>query len=410
MLPFIRWMALAVTVGLMAPMVRCADDDDPIFQKRPLSEWIELLRGGKDQPGRLVAPHVIGSPGGMGIIWAGPVNNRRAALLVLELIGPIRSVKVLPAASAALRDDPSELIRQAAAQAIGRMCVKARMENIKLDRVRDALIWALRNDRSGRVREAAANALARFEAEAEPAVAALAAALADLHPGTRTAAAEALRRIGKEARDALPELQKLVRDAKGDLLARLQATLALGRIGGPDAVSALTEIAADKAAPAELRKAAAEALGNLGKDGAPAANTLATVLLERDAGAELRRAAAHALDQLGLDAKPALAALKKALKDDDKFVRCFVMHALGQLGKEPGGENQEIVTGLLQGLNDGVAEVRLAAIEALAVLGPVGLGGDLAAVRERLKETLRDAQKPVRDAASDALKKLTPAS
>lgn len=408
MLPLIRWMTFAVCVGLMAPLVRGADDDDPIFQMRPLSEWIELLRGGKDQPGRLVAPHVIGSPGGMGIIWAGPVNNRRAALLVLELIGPIRSVKVLPATSAALRDDPSELIRQAAAQAIGRMCVKARMENIKLDRVRDALIGALRNDRSGRVREAAAHALARFEAEAEPAVAALAAALGDNHPGTRTAAAEALRRIGKEARDALPELQKMVRNSKADLLARLQATLALGRIGGPEAVPALTEMVADKAAPAELRKAAAEALGNLGKDGALSANTLAAVLLERDAGPELRRAAAHALDQLGLDAKPALSALKKALKDEDKFVRCFAMHALGQLGKESGSENQEIVTGLLQGLNDGVAEVRLAAIEALAVLGPVGLGGDLAAVRERLKETLRDGQKPVRDAANDALKKLTP--
>lgn len=397
--------ATLAILGLVAPAH--SDEDDPVFQRKPLSAWLELLRGGKDRPGRLAAPHVLGSPGGLGIVWAGPLNNRRAALLAIELIGPSKSKNVMPAVTAALRDDPAERIREAAAQALGRMCVKARAENMKIDSARDSLINALRADRSGRVREAAATALARLDAEAVPAVAALAAALGDTYPGVRTAAASALRRLGKDARDALPELQKTLRDPNSEELARLQAALALGRIGGAEAVPALNDCLADPAAPAEIRKAAADALGMIGADAASASRTLGAALTEPSAGTELRRAAAAALDQLGPAGHAAIPALKKALKDSDRFVRCLAMHAVGRMPRELGNDRREVVTLLLQGLDDGVTEVRVAAIETLGALGPSGLDTDLAAVRDRLKASTQDSQKAVRETAVDALKKLT---
>jgi HEAT repeat protein len=78
------------------------------------------------------------------------------------------------------------------------------------------------------------------------------------------------------------------------------------------------------------------------------------------------------------------------------------------MGKQLGGDAREVITALLVGLNDGVAEVRLAAVEALGALGSDTLGADAPAVRERLGAVSRDSQKAVRDAALDALKKLAP--
>jgi HEAT repeat protein len=54
-------------------------------------------------------------------------------------------------------------------------------------------------------------------------------------------------------------------------------------------------------------------------------------------------------------------------------------------------------------------EVRVAAVETLASLGPEALGPDLEAVRDKLRLATRDSQKTVRAAAEDALKKLRPA-
>src|SRR5436305_1328649 len=109
-----RHMIAAATVVLSVTLLVAADEDDPVFQRKPLSAWLQLLRGGRDEPGRLTAPHVLGSPGSLPTVWAGPVNNRRAALLAIELIGPIKSKNVLPATAAALRDDSSDRIREAA--------------------------------------------------------------------------------------------------------------------------------------------------------------------------------------------------------------------------------------------------------------------------------------------------------
>src|SRR5436309_7695832 len=54
----------------------------------------------------------------------------------------------------------------------------------------------------------------------------------------------------------------------------------------------------------------------------------------KDKDTDARRAAAQALAEMGAEAKPAVAALTAALKDSDLFVRRFSAQALGQIGAD----------------------------------------------------------------------------
>src|SRR5262249_17635342 len=112
------------------------------------------------------------------------------------------------------------------------------------------------------------------------------------------------------------------------------------------------------------------------------------------------------LDQFGAEAQPAIPALKKAVKDDDKFVRCLAMHALGRIGGGLGGETSDVVKLLLEAISDNVIEVRVAAIGTLGKLGTATLEAGLKVVKERLEKTKQDSERAVREAATDALKKL----
>jgi HEAT repeat protein len=82
------------------------------------------------------------------------------------------------------------------------------------------------------------------------------------------------------------------------------------------------------------------------------------------------------------------------------------MHAVGRMGKELGPDTREVVTALLQGLNDNVVEVRVAVLETFGNLGQEALGDDARAVLERVTALTKDGQKDVREAAENALKKL----
>jgi HEAT repeat protein len=398
------------------PAVR-ADDDDPIFQRRKLSEWVELLRGDKDLHARQTALLALGASGSVPRVWEPLTRLRNAGLIAVELIGPVKGRQVIPALALALREDPDERIREGAAGALGRIFTKVKEEKYqlpatRLDTARDALVMALRTDKSARVREAAAFALGQQTGDPGAVVAALAAALRDEHSGPRSKAADALRRLGREARDALPELRQALSDPANDRLTRTQAALAIGRIGPPEAVTAVPDLAAvlaDVKAPTVVRTAAAEGIGSFGADAGGAVQVLAAVLTSADSDTDVRRAAAAALDQLGSTARTALPALLEALKDADKFVRCLALHAIGRLGKALGPGANGAITAILSCMSDSVVEVRVAAIEALGNLGPEALGADVKAVTNRLLEATKDSQRPIREAAADALKKLKPA-
>jgi HEAT repeat protein len=123
---------------------------------------------------------------------------------------------------------------------------------------------------------------------------------------------------------------------------------------------------------------------------------------------ELRQKAAAALDQISGEARPILPILLKATRDDDKTVRCLVVHTLGVLSKESGSDNKEIVAALLPLLADNALDVRVATIETFGFIGPAALGSESPAVVKRLRDMARDSQREVREAAENAVKKLAP--
>ncbi|HBI43825.1 MAG TPA: hypothetical protein DDY78_13395 [Planctomycetales bacterium] len=384
---------IVLVIGLLAAgVVRAAEE--PTFRDRPLSTWIAVLTGDKE------------------------VKHRQGALIALERIGPLKSDKVLPALTAALASaDQDEVVRVSAAQTLGRLYegVKETDAAIDWNDVRDGLGTAVRTDKSPHVREAAANALGRMAGDAAKAVPNLAAALKDEKQSVRAAAADALRRIAvnkdgaKEVANALPELELLVKDTQADHLGRAQAALAIGQVGAPEAVPAvgtLSNVAADDKAPADVRKAAVDALGRLGTDAGAAAGRLGDVLASATAPSEVRRGAVEALDRFGASAKPALPALKKAVGDNDKFIRVIAMHALGRMGPDLGGEVKDVVVVLLPHLNDQILEVRVAAIQSLGAIGREALGEDLKKVTDPLSAQADDSRAVVRDAANAALARL----
>jgi HEAT repeat protein len=348
------------------------------------------------------------------------IQQRRAGLLAVEIIGPGKSRLVFPAVLTALHDDPDDKMRESAAATLGRLGGRMvdevkdanridpsvdRKKALPLNEVREGLAEALRGDKSPRVREACAVALGKLEWSAKNAVPSLAQALKDENSAVRGAAVEALRRIGNDASDALTALQEVAKDEKSDRLMRTQAIHAIARLDkdSPVDTGLLLKIWHDSGAPVEVRAAVADALDQLAITSAAA--DLGTELAIAKNDLEVRRGAAVALVHFGADSKPAVPQLRAGLKDDDKFVRSLSMNALGKV-KDLGDERKGVIMDLCNAFKDRVLEVRVAAIETLGVLGTEGIGDELPTAVERLKEATRDGQKSIRDAAQATLKKL----
>jgi HEAT repeat protein len=417
---------LPVSVALLAMISQTAgvraDGEEPELRGRKLSEWLEMLRGEQAEKGRLTAQLALGPIAANAAAWQ-PIfaQSRRAGLLAVELIGSSKSRFILPAVCTTLREDRDEKMRENAAMALGRMGGKMIDEakeqrkkglvddkpRLQLGEVRDTLAIALRNDKSPRVREASANALGKLEWMAADVVSAMASALKDESLPVRAAAADALRRLGPDAADALPALQEVLKDDKADRLTRVQVAQAIGRQGSNADVDVdlLLKVWHDPKAPADVRAAVAECLEQLKRTST--AVDLGKELENAKNDLEIRRAAAKALDSFEGSAKPAQSELRKALHDDDKYVRCLAMHALGKIGKDLGEETKDIVKDLFGLLEDRVLEVKISAIETLGNIGSEGLGDQRKAVVDRLTEITRDTQKGVREAATEAIKKLT---
>ena len=216
---------------------------------------------------------------------------------------------MLPAVVAALASaNQDEVVRESAAQALGRIYDSVKETNTALmwDGVRESLTTAVRKDKSAPVRGAAAAALGRMEGDAAKAVPDLTAALKDEQQSVRAAAADALCRIAvdkdgaKAVAGSLPELELLLKDEKADHIGRAQAALAIGQVGRPDglpAVGTLSGVAADAKVPADVRRAAVEALGRLGEGAGAAATGLGDLLTSQTVAPEVRRAAVEALDR-----------------------------------------------------------------------------------------------------------------
>jgi HEAT repeat protein len=119
------------------------------------------------------------------------------------------------------------------------------------------------------------------------------------------------------------DLPRILKDLKGsNAKARAQAATDAGHLGAvrasdaKDTVPLLLELA-KKDSVADVRRAAAEALGNMGADAVKAVPVLID-RLKNDKEMRVKVAAAKSLAQFGPDAKEAMPALREAAKQTEE--------------------------------------------------------------------------------------------
>lgn len=253
-------------------------------------------------------------------------------------------------------------------------------------------------------RVGAIRTLSRYGAFAEPAVPHLIQALTDETPEVREAAGETLGVIDPDwpqheaVFDVLPKFIKSLKSRDKDT--RIAAAEVIAAIG-PPAESAVDRLAAGVEDPdGEVRAAMIQALKEMGPAAGKAADPLVGHLT--DADDETREAAAETLIFIG---DPAIPALVKTLTSDDDALRGKAVETLNAIDPEwtQSDSAREAVGHFIDTLRTGFGGVRIAAIEALAGLGP--------SAREALPDlvaVLIDGDKDVRNAGVMALKKIDP--
>ncbi len=310
---------------------------------------------------------------------------RTIAVAALGRLHALDSVPLL----VALGRDPSEVVRQNLAEALGVIGIA----RIQPGRTRGhpgrhpgwrgrGIAWLLGWKTRG--------ALAPPAELVDLAVGTLASALTDDSAAVRTQAARALGRIGHPAAWLGPALTGLLKDV--DERVRCQAAEALGRVGGEGTatVAALAELLQD-ASPAV--KAAARALGTLKELAAPAVASLVPLLRHREDS--VRTAAAEAIARVGSLNGKTTATLVEGLTSPDNIVRAQTAEALGTIGA--GVENA--APALVKAMKDGNDRVRAKAVEALGKIGESAAG----AAVPGLVRALRDKDNWVSALAAEAL-------
>ncbi|MGI2904333.1 HEAT repeat domain-containing protein [Tolypothrix sp. VBCCA 56010] len=248
----------------------------------------------------------------------------------------------LPDLIETLKKDPDKDVRAGAVRAIRAIAPEAGVP---------AFIQAFKQDSDARVRELAAQALGEVPTKAKQAIPDLIEALLN-NPklDVRKGAAEALAKIELH-RDAVPDLRKALKDTSWQV--RRSAAQALGNIGAeassavPDLISALK-----KDRNYTMRRSAAEALGNIGMKASSAVPQLIAAL--KDQNFKVRGDAAEALGKMGIEASSAMPNLIINLKDENKDVRRKTVTALSQIGlslKTKASDNQLSISELNRGIS-----------------------------------------------------------
>lgn len=219
-------------------------------------------------------------------------------------------------------------------------------------------------------------------------------------PKVQAKAADDLGLIGWRARSATSELIKLCE--AGDPFVRVSAARAIDLVGGDFTypVRVLGEmVRTDERA--EVRAAAATALGDLEADARAAVVPLHEALKDADAG--VRWQAAEALGRIGADAAAAVPALAMALRDP--AIRVMAADALAGIGKPARGA----VPLLIDGVHDSDPEFRWIAAVALTQVDARSARVALPMFIEKLKDADHRVRwnamayiSPMRDEARDA--------
>jgi HEAT repeat protein len=309
--------------------------------------------------------------------------------IVAAALGRLHSLKAVPELAALVRDR-SEVVRQSAVEALG-----------VLGSLRAGSAQSMRGRGRGRV--ARGGRIWRFfvarkqfaqspnHDPVQVAVATLQSALADDSLTVRIQAVMALGRIGPPAAAAAPRLIGLLTES--DETVRCQAAEALGKVRGePQAtMAALVEMLRDASGP--VKTSATRALGAMDKAAASAVPALVPLLQDRDES--VRVAAAEAIAQVGPLDQAATDALVMGLDSLDNVVRAHTAEALGTIGAAA----EEAAPALVEAMADDNDRVRAMAVEAL---GKIGESAAAVAV-PGLMRALRDQDNGVSALAAEAL-------
>lgn len=369
----------------MRPVVLCSalltlatpparSDDDPEFDGKKASAWVDTLRNDASARKRAMAVAALGR------VWTDHKYK-----------------DALPTIGRALRLDTSAAVRSQAAVVVGGL----KPEDARA--VESDVIDALKGEKESRVKRELAAALTRLPEIAKRATSPLADVLKDPDAGARAAAAEALGVAGAAAKEAAPDLLPLLTDAEKPV--RVAAVVALGRLAPEDPATVGGPLAKMLAAEkdADLKRELVTSLGLLGDRSETVVQTLAGVLA--DADEELRQRAARVLGTFGAAGKPAADALLKVAGNvkEKKGLRVDAVRAFGSsLGPDLRGRAKDLIAVLDK---DPDFEVRIAIVEEFAALG-----GEIKDDKETiaaLRRRMSDPQVKVREAAAQAIDRIT---
>ncbi len=179
----------------------------------------------------------------------------------------------------------------------------------------------------------------------------------------------AIEQLGAGGSAAAAVLRKIIVIGSGDtrdtlrwLRAGEMAESALARIGAP-AVPAIVDALGDDNSWARIH--AAGAVSRMHPAPVEAVERLARNLSHEDS--TVRTVSARALGEIGTAAAPAAPALVTTLRDEDRHAREAAATALGGIGAPAADVAHDA---LVEAFADGVEDVRAAAVQALAKVGP----------------------------------------
>jgi HEAT repeat protein len=271
----------------------------------------------------------------------------------LGMLGP-KAAPAVPALHAILdvNSRKNEYARSMAAWALGRIGPAAEAE-IPL------LVETMRSTKLLAVRRSAAEALGNLGPAAKPAVGALLTMLQNDDDISCVNAAVAIWKIDRNPK-AVPALREMLRHGNtshGNKSQAFAAAVALGQMGADAGEVAPALIEALHSTDADVRRAAARSLGQLGK---AAFRSFKEANVLHDPDPEARREVVEALGWMGPVAVPALIAALKD-KDSSPAVRRAAARALGRLGTAA----QSALSALETAASDSQEDVRTAAAKAL---------------------------------------------
>jgi HEAT repeat protein len=375
-----RYVLLGCALILGYSVAR-ADDSNPEHNGKTMTAWMTMVRE-NDAP-----------------------RLRRIAVGSLSAIGQDALPKIRREVCVALgkvfRSDGSAVVRAEAGKALGDISTVL-LNDGELGDTSSVVIdlaEGLRVEKELEPKRTGTFAVGRFGPKAKSAVGSLTALLADKDAVVRENAANSLGRIGGESKIATDDLLKLL--GATEVPVRKAAVFALGRIDPEDkakvslAMAPLFAIEKDQ----DVRMELVLSLGLLKEKNSEVAKALAPLLKETHL--ETRRLAAKTMAMFEESAKNQEKELVTAFKtDSDKLVRSYALRALCATVTDTEKLVPILVT-QLDSKTEKEADVRIAVCDELGLLGP-----DAQAAVPVIRDTQKDPEPKVRDAAAAALKKL----